>query len=732
MAEPVRIGFDPQDPDPPESARLLAAEVVKRLTDDDRGGVLRRRRPNTNPVVRIADKHLVGQLDLRGVESPYLLEFVRCRFAEPPDLRQARLAGVEFSACWLPGLLGRNLSSDNDIRLIDDTVVCGTVELTDADVRGSLLLTGCSITSDDGAALHADRLNLAGALLAAKLEADGEVRIPGVRTGGDVSFAGALLSNPTGFALNAAGLNVGGRLHLTIDTAGIPFRAIGQVFLPNAKVESDLSLRGANLAPRSEPTDLALDDPFFDQNAALVADRCRIGGNVNLDRDFVSTGTIRVVNAAIGGSLRFTKAVIDLSQDQEPFAEQVAALPGPYPDRAVHLDGTDIRGGIDARDARFAGQVRLVDVTVQGSVLLDGSVLSNRGGDAVEGRRFSSGGNLNARDVLFFGSVLLPGSSIGANLDLRGSRMLKPGSFPDGTTKPLLDLRAARVGRDLICAAAGKGKPFSAAGELRLRRAEIGRMANFDGAQLGFGATRIALNAFGVRTQELHLLVDIPPQGRVDLRSLHCATLADNAVFWQSTGRVELEDFRYDALAEPIELTDDAAVANRLAWLRHAMRSTYRPGPYDQLAAMLRASGNEEHAANVMVEKQRLRYLALAEGSRFLGPGVRLWSWLQRVTVGYGYRPARALAWLIAFLVLGTTWYGVKPAPLIANTDDQIHWNPLLFTLDLLVPIVDFGHKNKWAVAGASQWISALLIALGWVLATTVAAGLTRMLRRTT
>ncbi|OLR90965.1 translocation/assembly module TamB domain-containing protein [Actinokineospora bangkokensis] len=737
MADDVRIGFDPHDPDPPASARLAAAEVVRRVTEQpDERGVLRRRR-STIPVVRIADRHVTGLLDLRGVESPYLLEFTRCRFDEAPDLRQARIAGVEFSGCALPGLRARNLTSDNDVRFAQRTAVRGTIDLTDAQVRGSLVLSGCRITADPGEpALHADRLQLVGALLAARLETTGEVRVPGLRCGGNVNLAGALLRNPTGFALNGNGLQTSGNLYLNADPAGTPFRAVGQVFLPSAKVDSDFSMRGAALSPRTEPVpQVVADDPFFDANATLVADRCRVEGNVNLDRGFASTGTVRIVNATVGGSLRFNHALVDLSgghPQEELFTERVGGTrPGaPFPDRAVHLDGTQIRGGLDAREARFAGQVRLVDVTVQATALFDGSVLNNRDGDAVEGRRFTCGGNLNLRGVLVFGSVLLPGATVAANLDLRGSRLLRPGHFPDGTTKPLLDLRVARIGRDLICAADGP-TPFAASGEIRARRAEVGRMANFAGAELGAGRTTVALNAFGVRTLELDVRVRSVPRGRIDLRYAECATLGDNGTFWRAEGGIDLEDFRYDALSTPIGLDDDAAVAERLSWMRAAMFGVYRPGPYDQFAAVLRASGTEELAARVLVEKQRLRYRALADGAR-LGPGVRLWSLLQRLMVGYGYRPARALAWLLVFLVLGSVWFGAHDAPEIANTDDQIHWNPVLYTLDLLVPIVDFGHKNKWAVAGASQWISASLIALGWVLATTVAAGVTRTLRRST
>jgi hypothetical protein len=195
---------------------------------------------------------------------------------------------------------------------------------------------------------------------------------------------------------------------------------------------------------------------------------------------------------------------------------------------------------------------------------------------------------------------------------------------------------------------------------------------------------------------------------------------------------VEIEDFRYEALAEPIGLHDTERVRVRLEWIKRGLRGVYRPGPYDQFAGMLRAGGNEEHTTTVLVSKQRHRYAALAGGTRLGAPGIHLWSWLQRATVGYGYRPARALAWLTVFLVAGTLWFGAIPEPPEVNKDDTLAWNPLLYTLDLLVPIIDFGHKNKWMMAGTSQWISAAFIALGWILATTVAAGITRLLRRST
>jgi hypothetical protein len=735
--EPPGRKLEAFDPRPAEWARVRAEEVVRQIFAFEPGpggwgpaSGWGRRRATTPPVLRFADKFIVGVLDLRAVEFPHLLEFVRCRFEEPPDMRQAKLAGCDFVTCWMPGLEGRNLYSDNDLRLVGGTRVEGKVDLTDAEVSGSLDLTRARLTNVGGYALHADRLQLAGALLAANLEVRGQVRIPGLRTGGNLNLAGALLDSPEGYALDGNGLHVGGNLQC-IPTSERRFQAIGRLYLPSARIDSNFSLRGALLTPAAEDYDAGGTQRFFDPRATLIADRMQVSGNVDFDRDFVSTGTLRIVNARIGGSLQLSGATIDLSDGREPFEERTGAkMPGPYSYRALHLDGTEVGGGIDARDTRIAGQVRIVDVNARGSVVLDGSVLSNRNGDVVEGRRFTTGGNLDARGVVVFGSILLPEANIGANFDLRYSRLVNPGRYRrDQSQKPSVDLRVAQIGRDLVCAR-GEQQSFSAQGEIRIRRAEIGRQTNFQGAELGSRLSETAINAYGLITQELRVDVASAPRGQVNLRHARCATLADNDKFWDATGHISLHDFRYDALAEPIELDDDAQVKHRLKLLRNAMGDIYRPGPYDQFATMLRNAGNEEHASTVLIDKQRWRYAALADSYRLFGLPVRLWSWLQRWMVGYGYRPMRALMWLLALLVAGSLWFWSEPLPVEVNKDDHLVWNPVLYTIDQLVPIVDFGYKNRWRFEGPSQWITAGLVAAGWILATTVAAGITRMLRR--
>ena len=108
----------------------------------------------------------------------------------------------------------------------------------------------------------------------------------------------------------------------------------------------------------------------------------------------------------------------------------------------------------------------------------------------------------------------------------------------------------------------------------------------------------------------------------------------------------------------------------------------------------------------------------------------RLWGHLQDVTVGYGYRPARAALWMAVLWAVGAMYFLLhgRPAPL----DSQAfpHWNAALFALDLLLPVVDLGQSGAWRLSGAEQWIASVVDMLGWVLASTVAAGASRLLRR--
>ncbi|MDQ1051891.1 hypothetical protein [Streptomyces sp. V4I2] len=84
---------------------------------------------------------------------------------------------------------------------------------------------------------------------------------------------------------------------------------------------------------------------------------------------------------------------------------------------------------------------------------------------------------------------------------------------------------------------------------------------------------------------------------------------------------------------------------------------------------------------------------------------------------------------MLILLTAATLAFAAKH-PVASRPAEAPPFNALLYALDLLLPVVDCGQQNAFHTAGWQQWLSAVLVAAGWILATTIAAGLTRTLSR--
>lgn len=692
--------------------------------------------PGLGPALRLDHATVVGRLDLEGrtIESVITLRW--CTFDQAPRLVMARLVGLSLRGCHVPGLRARNLRVGSDLVLEAGFTSTGTVDLTDGSVEGTLRLAGAVLRKPGGNALLGARLRVSGSITAVALRAEGEVRLRGANVGGSVHLTAAHLTHTEGSALEASGVVVAGSLFC--DARAGRFDAAGRVVFAGARIGGDAVFSGARLHD-SRGTDgqvLVIPHGSVDDSFVLDAERLRVDGDLKLDAGFVAAGGVGLRSAKIGGHLLLSGARIGrpevVAALSKEFAEGRAVERVPV---ALVADGVEIGGDVEARgfragrivrdgDPRTAlrayGQVRLVDAQVHGSASLSMARLHGPDIDVLFADRLRVGGTLFLRRVLASGSVRLQNAHIGSSLDCSGARLIKPRLRGNGSVKPSLDARVATVGKDLLC-----GGGFLAVGGVRVRLVEVGKLATFAGARLG-GRTRpgqpvseVALSAYGLTAQELVLAFPPgrPPRGRVALTRARVVSVIDGPGLWAATGGVDLEDFSYQALASVPEV----GVRTRLRWLR-VVQPNFMPGPYEQLAAMYRDGGDEERARHVQLERQRRRY---AE-QHLLG---RLWGRMQEWTVGYGYRPWLAIVWLAVFWVFGTLWFtGHHLAPL--DTGQQPVWNPPLLATDLVLPIVDLGQDNEWQLSGASQWISAGLIAAGWILATTAAAGATRVLKR--
>ena len=148
--------------------------------------------------------------------------------------------------------------------------------------------------------------------------------------------------------------------------------------------------------------------------------------------------------------------------------------------------------------------------------------------------------------------------------------------------------------------------------------------------------------------------------------------------------------FRLDWLArqEPLHLDED-----------------YRPEPWRRLIGVLRRTGRAHGASLVFM--QRERHLGRIGRIAAEVPAALRWlpracHWLYGVVAGYGERPLRLVsAMALVWLLCGGAYWAANEegaiAPPRAATRSTAEFHPWLYSLDLLLPLVDLQQAREWA-----------------------------------
>jgi hypothetical protein len=370
-----------------------------------------------------------------------------------------------------------------------------------------------------------------------------------------------------------------------------------------------------------------------------------------------------------------------------------------------------VDGVLRLTDARIAGTVRLGGARVSGAFFLDRAHLGGTGDRAMELNQASVGDDVWGPGLVAHGELRMDGARVDGALNLDDAYLCNPG-------------RIALYGPGLTIGAGLRGKALRAEGMVHLMGARITAAVFLNDAKLASGGWSrdgardrgepdIALQLSHCQARELLLVGADPITSDVYLRHANFGVIAADPEVWPP--RVELDGLTYSALEPRL------AAEQRLELLRRD-RQGFVPYAYEQLAASYRRIGDDGAARTVLLAKQRRRRAALAWY-------VRAWGLAQDAIVGYGYRPLRAAAWLIALLVIGSVAYEAHhPRPIEPSAAPA--FNPVVYTVDLLLPIIDFHQESAFTPTGWSQWLSYGLIAAGWLLATTIATGLTRAINR--
>lgn len=368
-----------------------------------------------------------------------------------------------------------------------------------------------------------------------------------------------------------------------------------------------------------------------------------------------------------------------------------------------------IDGGLRMTGCRVDGVVSLVGAQISGALYLDDAEIGAEAGvetgadgparTVLQLNRTSVDDDVCARGLRTHGLIRLDGASVAGSIDLEEAELGNPGSH-------VLDGESLEVGANLI------GRRLRAHGRIDLRGARIPGRIDLLYATLSCpGGT--ALRASSCAVGELWLRGGPPIEGRLNLRRAEINQLHVEPEMLPD--QVRLLDLTYTFLTphEPVE--------RRLPMLERD-DGAFDPHAYEQLTAAYRHTGDDRAARLVQLAKLRRHRGTLP----WYG---RLWGHLQDAAVGYGFRPLRAAVWLLSLLAAGSVAFALEH-PRALKASEAPDFDPVFYTLDLLLPVISFGQESAFAPSGWHQSLSYVLILTGWILASTVVAGVTRTVSR--
>lgn len=399
--------------------------------------------------------------------------------------------------------------------------------------------------------------------------------------------------------------------------------------------------------------------------------------------------------------------------------------------------------------ARVKGQIDLSyllitkPVTMLGCYIPDGIDLSNARTEGIDLRR-SSTGTIDADSATIegdlsmlkghYGPVSMFRARISGNLDFIGAHVSNPGDEAIVATE-------ATIAGD-----ADFHEGFTTDGIVDFRFAKVGHSLSFNDAHFeggddnGLNAERAVVAGFVYWVNIAHT-----PKTILDLENARAEGFGDDGASWPAAGNLDVNGFVYRSIVD-----GPANAGDRLRWLR-LQTPGYKPQPFQQLAKVLAAGGDDSGATDVLIaQREAQRRLG------GLGRLERLWNLMLEVTIGYGFKPLRALWWILAFVVFGAVLFGagyrlriITPTEadaygeFVQSGNAPAHYPPFsafVYSLENFLPVVELGQGEYWrpnprhgdsnpVLAGTLRWYLWIHILAGWTLTPLLFAGLSGLIR---
>jgi len=730
--------------------------------------------------IRIANAMVVGPLNLSAFRLGEPLHFEGCTFNEAADFGGADLQDLVFTNCKLPGLMANGVRIRRDLVLSGSLVTgahqtvasigsCAAIWLAEAEVGGRLLASGTQIltktdrpkTDEAGTdrAIFADRARFGGAVrLVGGFRADAELRLMGAIVGGVFELAGANLKPRSGLALNLTESTLGS-LFLVNDRDSSDdsrrdwLKVQGVLDLTRMTVHGRVLIRGADLRVDSRVTPPDYVDKERGFIHAIYGPGATVDGEFTVEETAHIHGAVILSGSTLRGGVRLNGAhlgskpqslALDLSESTITAGfwmrsckvqgmmniDEASVLGSIILDRTLFTDPNDRRcisgiglgvsGDLSLEQVRTSGgEVALRGAKIQGSVVAFGAKLRNEGKIALHLYLAHVGGDLHlGADFSAIGKVVLDLAVVEGILDCRGGMFNSPPAESPTTsaTKPEEEPKPK------------PRKPMKSPGVIALLHSVVGELrsalVDIFGKRPATGDDRGEVT-FSARSATFRggLVLFWQIAGSIDFTDATSSSLTDDPYGdWPPGARIA--GFTYERFTTPdfFPLRNRATFAYaRTQWLKKVAPED--PGPWEYAARVLRADGYYRDADQLLINQRRWER---KQHNWFR----KLWDILLDSTVGYGYRPQRALLILLCFIgsvtillyqnenlmrtsdesgvvyspsgpIAGQSQTLVRPKSLSGSCGGG-HvrcFEPLVYAVDTVVPIIDLNQRTTWYVA---------------------------------
>jgi hypothetical protein len=671
--------------------RSIRARLMRWLCFDQAA----RDRVNANGI-RVAGAIVIERLNLSYASVPFGLALLACRLLEDADFVSASLTELDLRGSWVRSFNADSINVKGGVFLSGGFRAEGPVRLPAAQIGIDLSCENSVFANPTGIALNADGISVKrGVYLRGNFRAEGQVRLLGAQIGGNLECDGATLTHPpavnspgSGIALLADRVSVGGYVLLRNG-----FRAEGEVMLPNAEIGANLECQNALLenAPR---------EGVPRSGTALGADGIRVKGNVLLAHGFRASGEVRLRGANIGGNLDCENGIFTNPSKMALDADRIRVTGYVF-----------LRNGFSAE-----GEVKLLNAEIGGNLECDSAKLKNppkdgapRSGKALLADSAIVAGYVFLRDGFSAeGQVNFRNAEIGSDIECDKATFKNPSQNGAQATGVALCLDGARVEGNVTL-----GEDFSAEGEVQVCRVQIGGHLTCDKARIDgrfiAQATSVAGGLFWTRIIE-------PQRTEFDVMNTHVDALVDDRQSWPESQKLKIDGLIYERLSSA---DTPKSAGSRLDWL--SRQKYFAPQPYRQVAKVLRNNGDDAGARRVLSEMERLRRKnESATRNRLVRLWASTWGGILRVTIGYGFHPARSLIWLVGLTVLGAVLFRAGyAAGSIAPSDKDAYleftiigspppqyepFNSFIYSLENSFPPIRFSQAEHWQPAAGAPW----------------------------